>query len=243
MCVCALLLTASQAPAVLIDHFDDGNFTIIVSDAAGTTNSTDTGTMIGGERETTLTWATPSPNTGFTDNARVVAGTSKLIWEQGDSIKGTLIVLYDGVGTANGTNDGLGDVDLSAGGAIQFLFQSVASGGDGSSFQVTVEVKSGIGTGEGGVKTQSVTGMFSGFGTFGLDFSGLSGDAGFDITKVDSIKYTFDSSMGGNPAGTGGGDYAFDLFGTGVVPEPLTMLGMFLGLGSVGAYIRKRRMM
>jgi len=27
-----------------------------------------------------------------------------------------------------------------------------------------------------------------------------------------------------------------------VVPEPLTMLGMFLGLGSVGAYIRRRRM-
>jgi len=26
------------------------------------------------------------------------------------------------------------------------------------------------------------------------------------------------------------------------VPEPLTMLGMFLGLGSVGAYIRRRRM-
>ena len=25
------------------------------------------------------------------------------------------------------------------------------------------------------------------------------------------------------------------------VPEPLTMVGMFLGLGSVGAYIRKRR--
>jgi len=26
------------------------------------------------------------------------------------------------------------------------------------------------------------------------------------------------------------------------VPEPLTMLGMFLGLGTVGAYIRRRRM-
>ena len=26
-----------------------------------------------------------------------------------------------------------------------------------------------------------------------------------------------------------------------VVPEPLTMLGMFLGLGGVGAYIRRRR--
>jgi hypothetical protein len=28
----------------------------------------------------------------------------------------------------------------------------------------------------------------------------------------------------------------------GFIPEPLTMLGMFLGLGGVGAYIRKRRM-
>lgn len=28
----------------------------------------------------------------------------------------------------------------------------------------------------------------------------------------------------------------------GVIPEPLTMLGMFLGLGSVGAYIKRRRM-
>ena len=35
----------------------------------------------------------------------------------------------------------------------------------------------------------------------------------------------------------GGDAYAWD-----VVPEPLTMLGMFLGLGSVGAYIRKRWM-
>jgi len=32
------------------------------------------------------------------------------------------------------------------------------------------------------------------------------------------------------------------LFEAELIPEPLTMLGMFLGLGSVGAYIRKRRM-
>ena len=30
--------------------------------------------------------------------------------------------------------------------------------------------------------------------------------------------------------------------GSDPIPEPLTMLGMFLGLGSVGAYIRRRRM-
>ena len=30
--------------------------------------------------------------------------------------------------------------------------------------------------------------------------------------------------------------------GNGVIPEPLTMLGLFLGLGGIGAYIRRRRM-
>ena len=46
--------------------------------------------------------------------------------------------------------------------------------------------------------------------------------------------------------------YSLDLFpahvvgvggGAGQIPEPLTMLGMFLGLGGVGAYIKRRRMM
>ena len=41
----------------------------------------------------------------------------------------------------------------------------------------------------------------------------------------------------------GRGDLAgpLDASGGGIIPEPLTMLGMFLGLGSVGAYIRRRR--
>jgi len=39
-----------------------------------------------------------------------------------------------------------------------------------------------------------------------------------------------------------GTDDHLDFEGSGtVVPEPLTMMGMFLGLGSVGAYIRRRR--
>ena len=33
-----------------------------------------------------------------------------------------------------------------------------------------------------------------------------------------------------------------DPFESDVIPEPLTMLGLFMGLGGVGAYIRKRRM-
>ena len=40
-----------------------------------------------------------------------------------------------------------------------------------------------------------------------------------------------------------GGSISFERdFEVKLVPEPLTMLGMFLGVGSVGAYIRKRRM-
>lgn len=240
MCACVVFLAASQTSAiVVIDDFDDGTFLITQSDSAGSVSSTDTGTMIGGERETTLTWSTPASNTGYTDTAKVVATTSKLIWEQGDSIKGSLVLLYDGVGTADAGNDGLDDEDLTTGGMTAFVIDVVVGGGDGSTFDVTIEVTSGIG--EGAPKTQSVSGQFSGFGTKWLPHAGLSGDAGFDITNVDAIKYTFDSTWGGIPKGTGGGDYTFDLLASSV-PEPVTMLGMFLGLGSVGAYIRRRRM-
>jgi len=66
---------------------------------------------------------------------------------------------------------------------------------------------------------------------------------------VDGSKYTLGTAaspgvwqedfFGGY--GTGGG-LPGNMESGYMVPEPLTMLGMFLGLGSVGAYIRKRRM-
>lgn len=48
---------------------------------------------------------------------------------------------------------------------------------------------------------------------------------------LDGVQITLDKDIGGDVA-------TMDL----AVPEPLTVLGMFLGLGSVGAYIRRRRM-
>ena len=63
------------------------------------------------------------------------------------------------------------------------------------------------------------------------------------VTRVD-IGYGHIGGMAGKePLGyaddftLNGKTYTFE-----PIPEPLTMLGMFLGLGSVGAYIRRRRM-
>ena len=58
----------------------------------------------------------------------------------------------------------------------------------------------------------------------------------YKIDHLTGVTTTLYSSIGGVTSGhTMSGLDA-------VVPEPLTMLGLFFGLGSVGAYIRKRRM-
>jgi hypothetical protein len=230
---------ASQSSALVIDHFDDGDFLITVSSVTTSASSTDTGSMIGGERETTLTWVSGTETSTGQVEQDAPATPSTLVWDEGDSIKGTLKLLYDGVGTAGvGSNtDGLGNVNLKVGGASQFVF-NYGTVGDGSTFEVTITVKSGIG--EASVKTSTGNGQFGGSGLAAIDYTSLAGDA--DLTKVDSIEYLFNSNLGGTPKGQGGGDYSFDLLEGGVIPEPVTMLGLFLGLGGVGAYIRKRRL-
>jgi hypothetical protein len=70
--------------------------------------------------------------------------------------------------------------------------------------------------------------------------SGASGPVGpndvawaFEFQRTLGATDSFQISKDKNLSSGGGGQ---------LIPEPLTMLGMFLGLGSVGAYIRKRRM-
>lgn len=68
---------------------------------------------------------------------------------------------------------------------------------------------------------------------------------GFDLAADVHLQFTTDVNDGG-PGGTPLADWLVEsddpmkvkMF----VPEPLTMLGLFMGLGGVGAYIRKRRM-
>lgn len=63
-------------------------------------------------------------------------------------------------------------------------------------------------------------------------------NAGFDTPNPTDPAWT--GTPGPPP---GGNNYYFHILGPdSVIPEPLTVLGMLMGLGSVGAYIRKRRM-
>ena len=84
------------------------------------------------------------------------------------------------------------------------------------------------------------------------DDGGAGGDANTMLSAVASyewqygdmmpVLYAFVDRVEGD---SGDQDQLWLLEGGGeeYIPEPLTVLGMFLGLGSVGAYIRRRRMM
>lgn len=56
---------------------------------------------------------------------------------------------------------------------------------------------------------------------------------GVDVTNIDYMRITFE----GKPAG----DYTIDSVELGFVPEPLTMVGVAMGIGGLARYTRKRR--
>ena len=220
----ALFLLAQPVAASIIDDFNDGFFDISRT-SPGSVSSTDTGSMIGGYRNTTLQW--DAGTGGYKVDSSVCAlPSSVLIWEEGDSIKGKLTILYNANGAGLGGGAG---VDVTDGGpSSQWLFACPVGGGDGSTFDVTITAK------DASAATETWTGTFAGYGTFALPFSGGSGS--IDLNHVTSIQYLFDSAKGGVVVGNGGGDYTFDLLGT--TPEPATL--SMLALGGL-LVIRRRR--
>ena len=70
---------------------------------------------------------------------------------------------------------------------------------------------------------------------FAFEVGGSDDVFRYDVGSSFSRTTLYGNVIGSFNAGRG------DLAGL-IIPEPLTMLGMFLGLGSVGAYIRRRRM-
>jgi hypothetical protein len=227
----ALFLFAQPAAAVTVDHFVDGAFNISISASGPDVTSLNSGSMIGGYRYTDLSWTSGTP-TSYSESARVVTGGTVLIWEEGDSIKGKLSILYNANGGGLGSGSG---VDVTDGGAaLQWLFACPVGGGDASTFDTTITAITTTGT-------EKWTGTFSGYGTFAMLFASGSVVSGTpDLTKVTSIQYMFDSAKGG-VGGVGGGDYSFDLLGTGTIPEPVTMCGMLLGITGLVRYTRRRR--
>ena len=217
--VAVCLIVVSPAWALSIDGFADGDFSDSQA-APGSSLTTQAGSMIGGEREVTLTW-TSGGVVDIDDVEAIVnpAVLNVLNWNMDDAIIGNLGILYDGVGTPVG---GLGDVDLTdAGLSSEFLIKHQF--GDGSAVKITITVVSGGGTSVATKKFASTIAT----DVLMIPFSDLVGGA--DLTAVDSIDYLFTNDTGNiGLIPDGGGDYKFDILGTGV-PEPATLALLLLG--------------
>lgn len=241
----AMALPATQGWAVTVDHFTDGDFSTALSVPVGgippalpmsTGILTQAGSMIGGSRDVvmTITSAGSAISSSDVDNSGGSGSLPHWVqWDEGDQIRGTLSITYGG-----------------SGGYIPNVLNDFTDGGANTYFglrfnndhplDVTISVFTGQnGGGETALsasKTYSLAmqvGIFAFIAPF-TDFTAIT--PGLDLTDVDRVVFTFDST----PAPNGGGDYQIDAIMT-TVPEPVTMAGLMMGVGSLVGYARKRR--
>ena len=218
MCACVVFLAASQSSAIIvIDDFSCGAMTTKLEvDDVTTQDSISQPSLscaIGNQRDLVLDFI----KDGGLNGAEAFVQGGSLIYNNGSGVESELKAKYGMAGdlNANLIADGSFGIDVFFVDSDQGAQVKVTVTEDGSSVSVTKDTPSGSGA-------SSLTFLYS---EFGLAF-----------TSVDQIEFLFT-----NRDGTAAVDYEVDLFAT-HIPEPVTMLGMFLGLGSVGAYIRRRRM-
>jgi len=239
-----LLLASGPALGLTIDALTDGDFTLSLTannvfphtpPPPVSVNTTGT-SMIDGDRDATLTMAsgTFSSSDVVLDNS---GGSGSLagwvVWTEGDNIRGTLQLLYDGA--AGSITNGINDF-TDSGTSSQFL---IGFNND-HPLDVTIEVWTGQDGGGEVAANASVTKNFTQQASFvGIfPFAQFTvQDPNLDLTDVDKLLYTFDS----HPAPNGGGDYAIEFLESGTIPEPVTMAGLLIGIGTLAGYVRKRR--
>jgi hypothetical protein len=238
-CVCALVLSASSASAVILDDFSNpftftgGNSKLEVDYVTTGTDKdihplvdTDTQSglsgVLGGSRNTKLTCtagSTTDPNK--TAEAYIIGG--ELIYSNDTGVSSDLLLEYVG----------LDDDDLTVGSA--FLLRVEFTAADLAGSAVNWKVMTGQ-DGGGETAADATVTRYTSTGAHALLFpfaAFIAQDANIDFTDVDYTSVEIQSVTDG--------DYVLEIVES-AVPEPLTMLGMFLGLGSIGAYIRRRRM-
>lgn len=239
--MCAVLLVVSNANAVIeIDHFEDdflvtagggiGGSVLTVDSTVDTTSTaaqTGLADVYGGDRTAVLTYLSGTGTTSAT--AEAINDTPPahfLELTNGADDRSSLSITYDG--DAGGGNLG----DLTEGGlAMQIILRVLKADLNAS---VTIEFEDGDGSIDS--QTQTVLTDIAPPG-MALFFNYASYNASVDFTNIARMTVIL-TDVGGTDAV----DFQIDSIESGVIPEPLTMLGMFIGLGGVGAYIRKRRM-
>ncbi len=232
ICAVALFLSASQARATIIDHFIDDIADLQVNNV--TTDQFDCSTglanVLGGTRKVHLKWN--AGDSGPNSEATITTvGTDHFLDfsnpTDGVNWSTTLTLKYDAdptPATDNGSENGhfdLSDCDFLEIGMLGADTKTNAHwtlvDQDSSS---TVDVAIPV------IPFITPTTLITPFASF----------TGINFADLKSIQLVID--------GPNAGDYRVDFIGCDtVIPEPLTMLGLFMGLGGVGAYIRKRRMM
>ena len=242
-CICS----TSQAGYVLLDDFTDllntpakntnsGNdaenylevfnpsSTISSFTGPAQTDTTDTGSMLGGQRDTSFSIVN-SPSTASSSSVALIDGGNLQI-SNPDSMDAELTLVYDANGT--GLNQSLLDTKL-------FRFDVASS--DTSSFDLTVSVFK-----QGDTTTASTfTNTFSNPATsetfFTLEYSG------FSLASGATTAFDFQNDMLGKVEVTIGGDTGYDISYSSLSftsPEPGTAVGI-ASLGLIGLMTRRRR--
>ncbi|MBM4020544.1 MAG: hypothetical protein FJ288_19875 [Planctomycetes bacterium] len=216
----ALILLTQPAAALTIDTFSYGTLSLTQASVGSTSASESSLTdVIGGTRAATLTVTYREYGDA---TAIVLTSPGILTWDEDDAIKGTLLLDYTGSYVADFTDGG-----TTSGIVVKFTSDNhpwdlridVYEGANQSKYEATIAAVNGAGV---------VFAPYVGF---------VPVTTGVDFTKIDHVKFLFSSDFDAAK----GADLSFDLVQTGV-SEPLTMAGLLMGVGSVGCYIRRRRL-
>jgi hypothetical protein len=221
MGACAMLLSATQASATELDHFDDGGISLTVTSVTPTDSVFQTSLAnvgLGGARLARLDFVSGSLSGTAVTLIDVDCVTHALSFSNDATTTSKLTLRY-----GDTDNDGDGDADADVTGCDEF-FLNMTTNDLGTTIDWYVTDTDGIVDVSSQV-VASPSGVIFPFSDFNL----------VDLSSVAMIEVVVN--------GVVNGDYVIDaLECRTTIPEPLTMLGMFLGLGGVGAYIRKRRM-
>jgi hypothetical protein len=231
----AMLLSASQGWATTIDHFNvtQGNVNhlltvaqysespLFLPQSASFTDAAVSVDLLGGNRKVNLDWL--SGNHGGSAGVSLYPANHYLNYSDTAGVTSKLVLTYDG----NDVTNGFADTDFTDGGTSNSILVQFIDADFGSTVKVTVY---------DGVNVASLS-MLSPAGPSVESFLYTNFSGGFTLANWQSI-----NKVVVEIDGVAAGDYKIDMIGSGTIPEPLTMLGTFLGLGSLGAYIRRRRM-
>ncbi len=243
----ACLCSTSQAGYVLVDDFadllntpakntnagnDEVNYLAVFNPVANLpsftgpaqTDTTDTGSMLGGQRDTSFNIVN-SPSTSSPSSLALIDGGNLQI-SNPDSMDAELTLIYDANGT--GLNQSLLDTTL-------FRFDVASS--DTSAFDLTVSVFK-----QGDTTTASTfTNTFSNPTTsdtfFTLEYSS------FSLASGATTAFDFQNDLLGKVEITIGGDAGYDISFSSLsftTPEPGTAVGI-ASLGLIGIMMRRRR--